>query len=66
MIALDLCQPHYQVLLINYLKFTKNNAKNARKEKKTNQIIIECVGLRAKTYPYLMDDGNEHEKAKGT
>ena len=36
------------------------------KKKKTNQNIIERDGLRAKTYPYLMDDGNEHEKAKGT
>ena len=26
----------------------------------------EFVGLRAKTYPYLMDDHNEKKKAKGT
>ena len=40
LIALDLCQPHYQVLLITYLKFTKNNAKDARKEEKLNQYTI--------------------------
>ena len=26
----------------------------------------EFVGLRAKTYAYLMDDDTEHKKAKGT
>ena len=26
----------------------------------------EFVGLRAKTYSYLMDDDSEHKKAKGT
>ena len=26
----------------------------------------EFVGLRAKTYSYLMDDDSEHRKAKGT
>ena len=29
-------------------------------------IMIEFVGLRAKTYAYLMDDDSEHKKAKGT
>ena len=28
--------------------------------------MIEFVGLRAKTYAYLMDDDTEHKKAKGT
>ena len=28
--------------------------------------MIEFVGLRAKTYAYLVDDGSEHKKAKGT
>ena len=28
--------------------------------------MIEFVGLRAKTYAYLMDDDSEHKKAKGT
>ena len=30
------------------------------------KIITEFVGLRAKTYAYLMDDDSEHKKAKGT
>ena len=28
--------------------------------------MIEFAALRPKTYSYLMDDGNEHKKAKGT
>ena len=28
--------------------------------------MIEFVGLRVKTYAYLMDDDNEHKKSKGT
>ena len=28
--------------------------------------MIEFVGLKAKTYAYLMDDDSEHKKAKGT
>ena len=28
--------------------------------------MIEFVGLRAKTYAYLMDEDTEHKKAKGT
>ena len=30
------------------------------------KIIIEFVGLRGKTYAYLMDDDSEHKKSKGT
>ena len=40
LITLDLCQPHYEVLLITYLKFIKKNAKHARKEKIFNQNVI--------------------------
>ena len=36
MIALDLCQPDFQVLLIIYLKLTKKNAKDVRKKEKPN------------------------------
>ena len=28
--------------------------------------MIEFVGLRAKTYSYLIDDGSKDKKAKGT
>ena len=28
------------------------------------KIMIEFVGLKAKTYSYLMDDDSEHKKAK--
>ena len=30
------------------------------------KIIIDFVGLRANTYSYLIDDGSEYKKAKGT
>ena len=40
LIALDLCQINYQILLTTYLKFTKKNAKDARKEEKLNQYAI--------------------------
>ena len=30
------------------------------------KIITKFVGLRAKTYNYLIDDGNEDKKAKNT
>ena len=30
------------------------------------RIMIEFIGLGAKTYAYLMDDNSEHKKAKGT
>ena len=30
------------------------------------KIIIEVAALRPKTYAYLMDNGSDHKKAKGT
>ena len=36
------------------------------KDKLGGKIMTKCVGLRAKTYRYLIDDGNEDKKAKGT
>ena len=36
------------------------------KDQLGGKIVIEFVGLRVKTYAYLMDDDSEHKKAKGT
>ena len=30
------------------------------------KIMIKVVGLRGKTYNYLLDDGSENKKARGT
>ena len=45
MIAIDLCQLHYQILLITYLEFILKNVKNAWKEKK---IKLNCEFIRFK------------------
>ena len=36
------------------------------KDELGGKIITEFIALRAKTYTYLMEDGTEHKKAKGT
>ena len=36
------------------------------KDELEGKIITEVVALRPKTYAYLMDDGSDHKKAKGT
>ena len=36
------------------------------KDELGGKIITEFVALRAKAYAYLMEDGSEHKKAKGT
>ena len=36
------------------------------KDELGGKIIAEVVALRPKTYAYLMDDGSDHKKAKGT
>ena len=45
LIASDLCHPHYQILLITYLEFSKKNAKHVWKEKISNQNVI-LLGLK--------------------
>ena len=36
------------------------------KDELGGKIMIEFVGIRAKTWAYLMDDNSEHKKAKET
>ena len=36
------------------------------KDELSGKDMLKFVGLRAKTYSYLIDDGSEDEKAKGT
>ena len=36
------------------------------KDKLGRKILIKFVGFRAKTYSYLIDDGNRDKKAKAT
>ena len=36
------------------------------KDKLGRKIMIEFVAFRPKTYSYLMDDGSEHKRVKGT
>ena len=43
MIALDLCQVHYQVLLIIYLKFTAKSVNSIRKKK---ELVCNFIDLR--------------------
>ena len=36
------------------------------KDELSEKIMTKIVGLRAKTYSYLTDDGSEDQKTKGT
>ena len=57
------------------MKVRKHRFNKQKKKKKVirlfkfelgGKIMIEFVGLRAKTWAYLMDGGSEHKKARGT
>ena len=60
MIALDLCQPHCQVLLITSLGFIKKNVNHAKKRKimsecrpidlKNNELYYKCKECNDETY----------------
>ena len=63
-IALDLRQPHCQVLLVTCLGFTKKNANHAKKETK---IMSECtfIGLKNNRLHYKCKECNdESHKSK--
>ena len=48
------------------LPIGKKNVIGLFKDELGGKILIEFVGLRAKTYAYLMVDDSKHKKAKGT
>ena len=49
------------ILLIKY-HFQQDKKRTRKKEKLGGKIMKEFVGLRAKTYAYLMDDDSEKKK----
>ena len=58
------------VQIINYIDhYQKGKTKKVielMKDELSGKDMPKFVGLRAKTYSYLIDDGSEDEKAKGT
>ena len=49
--VLDLCQPHYQVLLITYLKLTKKECKGSEERRKIKS-VYNSIGLENKKLDY--------------
>ena len=49
-----------------YKKEKNKKVINLIKDELGGKILTELLGLRAKSYSYLMDDGSEDEKSKGT
>ena len=60
MLKLDL------ILQIITQKGKNKNVIGLRKDELGRKIMTKCVGLGAKTYGYLIDDGSEYKKEKGT
>ena len=58
MIALDLCQANFQILLITYLKFTKKNTKNVRKEKKIKS-VCDFIELKNNKLNYKCEESKK-------
>ena len=50
----------------HFLKEKNKKVIRLMKGKLGGKIMIKFVGLRAKTYSYLIDDGSGDKKAKGT
>ena len=56
-----------QTMNQNAVPKNKNKKENKlMKDKSSGKIMTKFVGLRAKTYSYLIDDGTDNKKAKGT
>ena len=50
----------------HYQKEKNKKVTGLMKDELGGKIVIKFVGLRAKTYSYLIDDGSEDKKAEGT
>ena len=58
---------NYDKMIKDLFQYGKNKkVPGLFKDELGGKIIIEFVALRAKTYSYLDDDGNEHQKSKDT
>ena len=65
-IAEDVDSSHYELEIDHCLMEKIKKVIGLMKDKFGGKIMTKFVGLRAKTYKYSIDDGNESKKAKGT